>query len=219
VKTTAFGVSCLAIVMTTLIALLQIVNINTHAANLQDNLQEAMETSLTTAMDERSYTIADSDQLVADVVEGIALALNDPRAELTVQVNEADQALGILSMTATARYPSVVSADPTDAGPGSTVSATRTVILEQSDAQTPGAHTVAFLNPDRSLYKTYTLTPGSHLPYPPYPETRGECLFGWMGDDHGHDTYRADSPGAIATLKNLPLTEDHTFIAVTQQCQ
>jgi hypothetical protein len=218
-KTTAFGVSALAIVMTTLIALLQIVTINTRATSLQDNLQEAMETSLATAMDERSYTIADEDQLVADVVEGIALTLDDPRADLTVQVNEADQTLGILSMTVTARYPSVMSGNPEKAGEGSTVTAARTVILEQTDAQTPGTHTVTFLNPDRSLYKAYTLTTGSPLPYPSYPETRGECLFGWMGDDHGHETYRADSPGAVATLKNLPLTEDYAFIAVTHQCQ
>jgi hypothetical protein len=229
VKTTAFGVSCLAIVMTTLIALLQIVTINTRAASLQDNLQDAMESSLATAMDERSYTIADSDQLVADVVEGIALTLNDPHAELTVEVTEADQTLGILSLTATARYPSVASGDPADAGTGSTVTATRTVILERADTRTPGSHTIRFLTPAASsdpfanateLYKEYTLTEGAPFPpYPAYTDRAGkQCLVGWMDTGGQGRLYRAANPSDRSDFKSLTVDGDHEFVAVLGGC-
>lgn len=103
-KTTAFGISGLGIVLFTILAVLQLVSGHTRTVNLQDNLQQALESSLETAMDsDRSYTIATNDELVADVLEGIAMRLDD-NCELRLEVNEVDKTLGIISVKATAYY-------------------------------------------------------------------------------------------------------------------
>lgn len=60
---------------------------------------------LDTALNTRAYTIVDEDELVADVVQGVVLELDDPRAELEVQVNEVDRVLGIVSMKLTGPVP------------------------------------------------------------------------------------------------------------------
>ncbi len=210
-KTTAFGVSCLGIVITTIIALLQIVNIDTRATSLQDSLQEAMETSLSTAMNERAYTVRDENELVADIVEGVALSLSDPRAELTVQVNEVDKTLGIVSLKVTARYPSVMNGQAAQAKAGSTVSAERTILLEQYDTTTAGKHEVRFVDPSGALFKRYLLTADSQrLPYPAYPAPPGLTFVGWQSDD------RLYAPGDLNTFNQLALDRDYEFTAVVE---
>lgn len=103
-KTTAFGISGLGIVLFTILAVLQLVSGHTRTVNLQDNLQQALESSLETAMNsEKAYTIATNDELVADVLEGIAVRLDD-NCELRLEVNEVDKTLGIISVKATAYY-------------------------------------------------------------------------------------------------------------------
>lgn len=103
-KTAAFGMSGLAIVMFTVLAVLQISTGHTRTINLQDNLQQVLEASLETAMDNgKSYTIATNDELIADVLEGIAMRLDD-NCELRLEVNEVDKTLGILSVKATVYY-------------------------------------------------------------------------------------------------------------------
>ena len=64
-KTTSFGVSALAIVFFTILAVVQLCTVNTRATNLEDNLQHALESSLSTAMSDNSYTIATKDELVS----------------------------------------------------------------------------------------------------------------------------------------------------------
>jgi len=197
--------------MTALIALLQVVTINTRSVDIQDNLQEALETSLSTAMSEHGYSIDTDDELVADVAEGLALAVNDPRADITVQVNKVDRDLGLISVKVTAKYPSVLNANPQAGGTGSTVTAERTVILEQSKTISAGQHEVKFMGPDGALYKRYLLTEGSQkLPYPSYPAPSGKTFVGWKDKATG-TTYRT-----AAALGALPLTKDHEFTAVLQ---
>lgn len=210
-KTTAFGVSCLAIVMTTLIALLQIVNLNTRSVDIQDNLQEALETSLSTAMSEHGYTIGSDDELVADVSEGVVLAVNDPHADITVQVNKVDKDLGIVSVKVTVKYPSVLNGNAQTGGAGSTVTAERTIILEPDNPAQAGQHEVTFLTPDGALYKRYLLTEDSqHLPYPSYPAGNGQTFVGWTDKATG-TLYSSRDKFSV-----LPLDKSYTFVAVLQ---
>lgn len=102
-KTTAFGISGLIIVIFTVLAVLQVSTGHTRGVNLQDNLQQALEDSLDTALSDHSYTIATNDELIADVLEGIAIRLDD-NCELRLTVHEVDKTLGILSVKATAYY-------------------------------------------------------------------------------------------------------------------
>jgi len=177
-KTTAFGVAAMGIVMFVFIALLQLVTFDTRAVSLQDTLQGAMENSLSTALNQRAYAVDDQDELVADVVQGVVLELNDPRAELDVTVNAADRTLGLLSMTLTAHYPSVNSGDPQD---GTTVSVDGTVILEHVNNEAmAGTQVVVFESAAGDGVKRYSLTTNSQqLPYPTYSPGGDKTFVGW----------------------------------------
>jgi hypothetical protein len=203
-KTTAFGVSALAIVVMVFVALLQVVSVDTRAVSLQDTLHGAIEASLDTALSTRAYTIEDEDELVADVVQGVVLELDDPQAKLEVQVNEVDRILGIVSMKLTGRYPSV-------SGSESVVSVERTVILEHvANAPAPGTHTVIFKSPTGETVKSYTLTEKSQkLPYPGYIAGAGKTFLGW--DRNG--VFYANTAAGKTALQNLALDTDYLFTA------
>lgn len=186
------------------VGLLQLVNVDTRAMSLQDTLHGAMEASLDTALNSRAYTIDDEDALVADVVQGVVLELDDPRAELEIQVNEVDRTLGIISMKVSGRYPSV-------SGSPSVVSVERTVILEHvNNGPGPGFHEMRFRNPAGETVKGYTLKANSQkLPYPGYAAGSGKTFLGW---EHGSNFYANNTAGQTA-LRNLPLDRDYTFTA------
>lgn len=207
-KTTAFGVAAMGIVMFVFIALLQLVTFDTRAVSLQDTLQGAMENSLSTALDQRAYAVDDQDELVADVVQGVVLELNDPRAELDVTVNAADRTLGLLSMTLTAHYPSVNTGEARD---GTTVSVDGTVILEHvNNEAAAGTQVVVFESGAGHVVKRYSLTAGSQqLPYPTYEPGGGRTFFGWV---LGETKYPNNVEGRAA-LQGLPLNQDYTFVA------
>ena len=63
-KTIAFGVCGLAIVVMSFVGLLQVVSVDTREVNLRDTLYGAMEASLDTALNTRAYVIGDEDELV-----------------------------------------------------------------------------------------------------------------------------------------------------------
>lgn len=203
-KTVAFGVSALLIVVSVFVGLLQVVNYDTREASLKDTLHGAMEASLNTALDARAYTIEDEDQLVADVVQGVVLDLNDPDAAIEVQVNEVDRVLGIISMKVTARYPST-------SGATSVVSVERTVLLEHVDQQEgPGSHRIMFQNPSGETVKSYTLKEHSQqLPYPGYAAPAGTTFLGWELDGRLYENTEAGK----ADLQGLALDKDYLFVA------
>lgn len=203
-KTTTFGLCALAITVMTFVGLLQVVNVDTRETGLRDTLHGAMEASLETALNTRAYVIDDEDELVADVVQGVALELGDPRTELTVQVNEVDRNLGIISMKMTARTPSV-------SGKESVVTVERTVVLEHVDnAPAAGTHSVLFQSPAGAAFKSYILTENSQkLPYPDHPVAAGKTFLGW---EHDGVFYGNDATGKAA-LQNLALDTDYVFVA------
>lgn len=207
-KTIAFGVSALVVVTLVFVALLQVVNVDTRAVSLQDTLHSAMESSLNTATNTRAYSINDESELVADVVQGVILELDDPRAEVEIQVNEVDRVLGIISMKVTARYPSVVTGAARE---GTVVSVERTVILEHVDnPPAPGAHAVRFVSSTGEAIKSYMLMEKSQaLPYPNYKPGGGAEFLGWELDG----VFYANDDGGRAALRALPLDKDYTFVA------
>lgn len=220
-KTTAFGISGFAIVFFTILAVLQLCAGHTRATNLQDNLQQALEASMKTAMDSsKSYAIDSDDELVADILQGIAMRLDD-NCELRLEVNELDRNLGILSVKVTAYY-MTQNLDTNDNGDGtygdgvidendtltdqivSEVTAEHTLILEQFDMTSVGKHTITYqMEGDDgavSIYKKYTLTKGVKLMVPKDPVSNFDGHW-YLGDD-------AYTP---AEIKDMDLDQDYTF--------
>lgn len=208
-KTASFGISCFLITVFTIIGVLQVCNSGARAMNLQDNLQEAMEMSLSTAMDEKSYTIRNKDELVADVVEGIALYLDD-NCDIEINVKEADPVTGILSIQATAYYYPAIGAveQPDGTQKLSEVSVERTVILEQYDVEMAGKHSITYyLKDEASVYKQYLLTEGHKIFVPIQPKLSGKTFQGWKLNNRGSVLQKAD-------IEAMTLDKDYEFYAV-----
>lgn len=206
-KTATFGIVSFLITVFTIVAVLQVCNTHARSVNLQDNLQEAMETSLATAMDKNSYTIRNKDELVADVIEGVALYLDD-NCELQMNVKEVDPVLGILSIELTAYYTPTIGVAANN-GESSSVTVNRTVILEQYDLEMVGKHKVKYLITDVSgnsaIYKSYVFTEGQSIFVPKDPAKPGMRFLGWR---YGGRTYTR------AEIQALPLSKDYEFTAV-----
>lgn len=213
-KTAAFGIAGLSITFFTILAVLTVGTTHTRTVNLQDNLQHVLETSLETAMNQKAYDVNSDDELVADVIEGMALYLDD-NCDLQIEVNEIDRSLGILSVKATAGYNPVTHGKPKDVnGDGviddadkkrSEVTAERTVILEQYDVENPGKMTISYYIVDASgraaMYKTYQLTEGVKCMAPNDPTSNFD---GRWYDESG----RGYTPDEI---KAMDLTQDMKF--------
>lgn len=220
-KTTAFGVSGFAIVFFTILAVLQLCSGHTRATNLQDNLQQALEASMKTAMDStKSYAIDSDEELIADLLQGIAMRLDD-NCELSLEVNELDRTLGILSVKVTAYY-MTQNQDTNANGDGtygdgvidendtltdqitSEVTAEHTMILEQFDMTSVGKHTITFqmVGDDGaiSIYKKYSLTKGVNLMAPQNP----------VSNFDGH-WYLGDEAFTRDEIKAMTLDQDYTF--------
>lgn len=222
-KTTAFGVSGLAIVIMTIFAVLQMVSGHTRSVNLQDNLQQALESSLETVID-KDYPIRTDDELVADVLEGLAIRLDD-NCELDVTVNAIDRTKGLLSVKVDAYYMtqhqdtnSDGTIDDRDAFQDlnkdgkldasdhvSKVTAERTVLLEEYDVAAIGKHTITFTiidtNGVSAMYKKYVLTDGHHMMVPKDPTVNFDGY--WYLD--------GKTPMTRDQIKQLPVDKNYEF--------
>lgn len=211
-KTASFGIAGLSITFFTILAVLTVGTTHMRTVNLQDNLQHVLETSLETAMSQKAYDVDSDDELVADVIEGMALYLDD-NCDLKLEVNEIDRSLGILSVKATVGYNPVTQGKLKDTnGDGviddadkkrSEVTAERTVILEQYDVENPGKMTISYYIVDASgraaMYKTYQLTEGVKCAAPKDPTSNFD---GRWYDESGRG-YTPDEIEAMDLTRNM----------------
>lgn len=124
-KTVMFGCGNFLITIMTIVCVLHVCNFNTRSTNLQDNLHDAMQASLKTALyqEDAGYTIENANELVTDVLEGTALYLANGSA-LDVKINDVNLATGFLSMTITEHYVS-------PSGKTTDISCEQSVVLER----------------------------------------------------------------------------------------
>lgn len=202
-KTTMFGCICFAITVFTIVIVLNICNDNTRTNNLQDNLQSAMEASLETAMSENSYSINNTEELIADFMQGVALYL-DENCSLDVAVKAADTSAGILSVSVTEHYQN-------QNGTITDITCEKTIILEEYDMDMLGKYMVSYLIKDVSgnetLYKSYTLTEGSQVIVPVSPSVPGAVFKGWKLEE-------TNTIMSTAQIQSLSLDKDYKFYAV-----
>lgn len=208
-KTVAFGISGLAIVMVVLVALLQIVTLDTRTTTFQASLRHAMESSLDTAIQEHAYSVADEEQLVADVIEGITLSLGEG-VDLTVQVNGVDQELGLLSLTVEAVFPGASES----ASSPRVVRVDKTVVLEHTrEAESSEDFVVTFTDPLTNWGKTYRFTAdsGQNIPFPIPALVDGWEFTGWRSTTPPVKVYSTS-----AQIGALPL-QDYSFVAIKKR--
>lgn len=195
-----FGIVNFAITVITIVIVLSVCNNHSRSVNLQDNLQEAVESSMETALCRQGYTISNSDELIADVLEGIALYLDD-NSSLDVKVKKADLTTGILSIEVVEHYKNT-NGDMVD------ISCEKTVILDHYDTYVANKYNISYMiqtaDGTNVPYKTYQLMDGANMMVPIDPVLDGQTFDGWLldGDEISKDEILA-----------LPVNQSYVFVA------
>lgn len=209
-KTSALGAACVMITTMTLLFLLAVVNMDMQTTSLRSSLSHALESSLSSAMNDNGSTL-DSHQLQADVIEGISMDLK-AHATLSVKVFQADASLGIIGVEATATYPSILA----HAGRPVSVSVRRTVIRESTNTTAPGTVTITYevTRAARSwTYKQYELTTGQPVPVPTDPpaDIADTPFTGWsLTTADGRTAMSEHNIAAMRATSDLTFTADTT---------
>lgn len=169
---TAFLIGALA-----LLGVLVIAGRSGRSAELSGMLSSAVEDAVDTALVKKQYGIADEAELIADVRESVAQAV-DSDGDITVEVIKGDLKKGVLSVRVTAdfKHPD---------GKDGRVSCERLVILDRAHEEAQASCTVAFYGErDGERYKEVTLRPGELLTEPLPPAAEGKTFVCWE-DENG----------------------------------
>ena len=180
------GVS-LFIIMIIFIAIILTLHGRATRANENTNaLVTAIETSLSSVMNQKAYSIEDSDEFVADFLETLLIQYESD-SEITVKILKQDMEKGLLSVEVDEKYN-----HPN--GKDGTVSVQRTVIFDKKVEKEPVYHTIQYMV-DGKEYKKFSLLEGEALISPQEPDKEGHSFLYWWDNATGR---RVDITGMTA---------------------
>lgn len=155
------------IMMSIMMALFIIIILTTDDRTIRINevntaLADALDESLN-VLDINKYSITDTDELIADVTQGI-----ESDAEVTVNVMDADKDKGIVTVEAVENFRKA-------SGAAGQTAATRTIILEKQQVQDTydednRQFNITYLNTDGTEYMTYSIKKNEQLIIPITPD-------------------------------------------------
>lgn len=159
------------IMMSIILALITIIILTTDDRIVRINevntaLADALDESLN-VLDMDKYSIADTDELIADVTQGLLVQIESD-ADITVNVMDADRSRGIVTMEAVENF-----IKPTGAAGQTAV--TRTILLEKQQVQDTydednRQFNITYLNTDGTEYMTYSIKKNEQLIIPSAPD-------------------------------------------------
>lgn len=159
------------IMMSIMMALFIIIILTTDDRTIRINevntaLADALDESLN-VLDINKYSIADTDELIADVTQGLLVQIESD-ADITVNVMDADRSRGIVTMEAVENF-----IKPTGAAGQTAV--TRTILLEKQQVQDTydednRQFNITYLNTDGTEYITYNIKKNKQLIIPITPD-------------------------------------------------
>lgn len=159
------------IMMSIMMALFIIIILTTDDRTIRINevntaLADALDESLN-VLDINKYSIADTDELIADVTQGLLVQIESD-ADITVNVMDADRSRGIVTMEAVENF-----IKPTGAAGQTAV--TRTILLEKQQEQDTydednRQFNITYLNTDGTEYITYSIKKNKQLIIPITPD-------------------------------------------------
>lgn len=140
----------------------RIIRINEVNTALADALDESLN-----VLDMDKYSIADTDELIADVTQGLLVQIESD-AEVMVNVMDADKDKGIVTVEAVENFRKA-------SGAAGQTAATRTIILEKQQAQDTydednRQFNITYLNTDGTEYMTYSIKKNEQLIIPAAPD-------------------------------------------------
>ena len=159
------------VMMSIMMALFIIIILTTDDRTIRINevntaLADALDESLN-VLDINKYSIADTDELIADVTQGLLVQIESD-ADITVNVMDADRSRGIVTMEAVENF-----IKPTGAAGQTAV--TRTILLEKQQVQDTydednRQFNITYLNTDGTEYMTYSIKKNEQLIIPSAPD-------------------------------------------------
>ena len=159
------------IMMSIILALITIIILTTDDRIIRINevntaLADALDESLN-VLDINKYSIADTDELIADVTQGLLVQLESD-AEVTVNFMDADKDKGIVTVEAVENFRKA-------SGSAGQTAATRTIILEKQQVQDTydednRQFNITYLNTDGMEYMTYSIKKNEQLIIPAAPD-------------------------------------------------
>ena len=191
----------LGIVMTFIMILSISIIFTVDEKSVRDNeVSSALEAALTESLntlDKSKYTIEDTEQLAADIVQGIVSQINSD-SEITLHFLDIDKEKGIISLE-------VVENFKYSTNKSGVVSSVRTIILEEkvTDADASASdskqHKVTYVLSDGQTYKTYYIKNNEPLIIPAAP-----------GEDFRHWEYngqKLDNSGIVIVRSDMIIME------------
>ena len=159
------------IMMSIILALITIIILTTDDRIIRINevntaLADALDESIN-VLDMDKYSITDTDELIADVTQGLLVQLESD-AEVTVNFMDADNDKGIVTVEAVENFRKA-------SGSAGQTAATRTIILEKQQVQDTydednRQFNITYLNTDGMEYMTYSIKKNEQLIIPAAPD-------------------------------------------------
>ncbi len=169
-KTIVFGVSAFLITVMTILLVITVCGQTQMLIINDNNLKSALHSSLKATLTESDYSINDTNELVANLLEKMSVGAAD-NEKLKIEIMAADKDTGVLSVRATATYTQIN-------GKEKSVTTEQTVIVNPN-TDIRDVYTVTY-NLRGNVYKKYEINAGEALIVPKNPSVTGYTFGGWM---------------------------------------
>ena len=198
-KTSVFGIGLMYINVIVIIIILTITGRTNRQSEVNNSLQISVEAAVADTLNDRTYTVNDSQELVSDILQSLESTIGTTNGSIQAKIDKVDKEKGIAFLTVTESY-----SNP-NGKPGK-VSYTKKIVMDQhephDDAADPLTRTAVFYV-DGKIYETVVLKKEFQIGKIKDPVKTGKVFLGWSLDGRN-----------VADLSNLTMDQDYTFYAV-----
>ena len=198
-KTSVFGIGLMYISVIVIIIILTITGRTNRQSEVNNSLQISVEAAVADTLNDRTYTVNDSQELVSDILQSLESTIGTTNGSIQAKIDKVDKEKGIAFLTVTESY-----SNP-NGKPGK-VSYTKKIVMDQhephDDAADPLTRTAVFYV-DGKIYETVVLKKEFQIGKIKDPVKTGKVFLGWSLDGRN-----------VADMSNLTMDQDYTFYAV-----
>ena len=198
-KTSVFGIGLMYISVIVIIIILTITGRTNRQSEVNNSLQISVEAAVADTLNDRTYTVNDSQELVSDILQSLESTIGTTNGSIQAKIDKVDKEKGIAFLTVTESY-----SNP-NGKPGK-VSYTKKIVMDQhephDDAADPLTHEASFYV-DGKIYETVVLKKEFQIGKIKDPVKTGKVFLGWSLDGRN-----------VVNLSDLTMDQDYTFYAV-----
>ena len=198
-KTSVFGIGLMYISVIVIIIILTITGRTNRQSEVNNSLQISVEAAVADTLNDRTYTVNDSQELVSDILQSLESTIGTTNGSIQAKIDKVDKEKGIAFLTVAESY-----SNP-NGKPGK-VSYTKKIVMDQhephDDAADPLTRTAVFYV-DGKIYETVVLKKEFQIGKIKDPVKTGKVFLGWSLDGRN-----------VVDLSDLTMDQDYTFHAV-----